>query len=326
MRTMGRSIAHGSGPRRCLTPCCYVCACSFVLFMCCPLLFVFLPQHLPRYNEHVKDTRLKMEKDSHQGKLTVAQELNIKQKSTKAYWNIAKREIDLEKQAEKIMTYKDAFAKIKKATGIASIAEMVEEFVRSEDQNFALFNQINNLHREIETLEVANSKMRGQVEKFKSQGNSSEMNKNKIFMTLQGQIERADAKQNIYTERYNEAVQIINLLKPNLLALFREAGCDQGSGAIGQSLLVQGPTDTNLLQFLGRCSSSFCFDFLYRLFVPMQINQDRVGTCTCTNACWACYCWCDGVLFNIKEPRITLGDSYSCFVFFVSSSMYFRSD
>ena len=68
--------------------------------MCCPLLFVFLPQHLPRYNEHVKDTRLKMEKDSHQGKLTVAQELNIKQKSTKAYWNIAKREIDLEKQAE----------------------------------------------------------------------------------------------------------------------------------------------------------------------------------------------------------------------------------
>ena len=214
-----------------------------------------------------------MEKDSHQGKLTVAQELNIKQKSTKAYWNIAKREIDLEKQAEKIMTYKDAFAKIKKATGIASIAEMVEEFVRSEDQNFALFNQINNLHREIETLEVANSKMRGQVEKFKSQGNSSEMNKNKIFMTLQGQIERADAKQNIYTERYNEAVQIINLLKPNLLALFREAGCDQGSGAIGQSLLVQGPTDTNLLQFLGRCSSSFCIDFLYRLFVPIQINQ-----------------------------------------------------
>ena len=38
------------------------------------------------------------------------------------------------------MTYKDAFAKIKEATGIASITEMVEEFVRSEDQNFALFN------------------------------------------------------------------------------------------------------------------------------------------------------------------------------------------
>ena len=209
-----------------------------------------------------------MEKDSHQGKLTVAQELNIKQKSTKAYWNIAKREIDLEKQAEKIMTYKDAFAKIKKATGIASIAEMVEEFVRSEDQNFALFNQINNLHREIETLEVANSKMRAQVEKFKSQGSSSEMNKNKIFMTLQGQIERADAKQNIYTDRYNEAVQIINLLKPNLLALFREAGCDQGSGAIGQSLLAQGPTDTNLLQFLGGC-----LFFLVLFFIDAKSNR-----------------------------------------------------
>ena len=30
---------------------------------------------------------------------------------------------------------------------------MVDEFVQSEDQNFALFNQINNLHREIEQLE-----------------------------------------------------------------------------------------------------------------------------------------------------------------------------
>ena len=86
------------------------------------------------YNEHVKDTRLKMEKDSHQGKLTVAQEASIKAKSTKAYWNIAKREIDLEKQAEKIMTYKDAFAKIKKATGIESIAQMVRKGVLKKSE------------------------------------------------------------------------------------------------------------------------------------------------------------------------------------------------
>ena len=203
------------------------------------------------YNEHVKDTRLKMEKDSHQGKLTVAQEASIKAKSTKAYWNIAKREIDLEKQAEKIMTYKDAFAKIKKATGIESIAQMVEEFVRSEDQNFALFNQINNVHREIETLEVDNSKMRNQVEKFKLQGNSSEMNKNKIFTNLQSQIERAEKSQIVFKERYDEAIDVIGQLKPSLLSLFREAGCDQGSGALGTSLLSQGPTDANLLQFLG---------------------------------------------------------------------------
>ena len=45
--------------------------------------------------------------------------------------------------------------------------------MRSEDQNFALFNQINNLHREIETLEVANSKMRSKVEQFKNQGKYS---------------------------------------------------------------------------------------------------------------------------------------------------------
>ena len=31
----------------------------------------------------------------------------------------------------------------------------------------------------------------------------------------------------------------------SLLLLFREAGCDQGSGAVGSQLLIQGPTDTN---------------------------------------------------------------------------------
>ena len=105
--------------------------------------------------------------------------------------------------------------------------------MRSEDQNFALFNQINNLHREIETLEVANSKMRSKVEQFKNQGNSSEMNKNKIFTTLKTQIERSEKQQVVFKKRYDEAVSIIDQMKPSLLALFREAGCDQGSGAIG---------------------------------------------------------------------------------------------
>ena len=69
------------------------------------------------YNDHVKDARLKMEKNSHQGKLTVAQEATIKAKSTKAYWNIAKREIDLEKQAEKITMYKRRSTKSKSLQG-----------------------------------------------------------------------------------------------------------------------------------------------------------------------------------------------------------------
>ena len=203
------------------------------------------------YNDHMREARLKMEKDSHQGQLTVAQEASIKAKSTKAYWNIAKREIDLEKQAEKIMTYKEAFNKIKKSTGIQSISEMVEEFVRSEDQNFALFNQINDLHREIETLEVSNMKMRAQVEKMKKTGSADKMNKKKIFENLQNQIERAERHQKVFKSQYEEAVATIDKLKPSLMELFIEAGCDQGSGSLGVQLREQGPTDVNLLQFLG---------------------------------------------------------------------------
>ena len=87
------------------------------------------------YNEQVKEARLKVKREGKLGRLTKAQEASIKNRSTKAYWAIAKKEVDLEKQAEKIITYKEAFAKIKRETGVNTIQEMVQEFVSSEDQN-----------------------------------------------------------------------------------------------------------------------------------------------------------------------------------------------
>ena len=100
-------------------------------------------------------------------------------------------------------------------------------------------------------LEVSNSKMRIQVDQYKSQGNSSEMNKNKIFQTLQSQIERgtfsfisqwyifylkvllhvltfvvnllsflAEKQQIIFATRYEEAVAVIDKLKPAYVWIF----------------------------------------------------------------------------------------------------------
>ena len=86
---------------------------------------------------------------------------------------------------------------------------------------------------------------------MKQSGSASEMNKSKIFQNLQGQIDRAERQQAAYKAQYDEAVGIIDKLKPSLMSLFREAGCDQGAGALGAQLREQGPTDVNLLQFLG---------------------------------------------------------------------------
>lgn len=50
-------------------------------------------------------------------------------------------------------SYEEAFAKIQEATGIADTEELVTAFINVEDQNFSLFNFVNEMNQEIEKLE-----------------------------------------------------------------------------------------------------------------------------------------------------------------------------
>jgi coiled-coil domain-containing protein 63/114 len=201
-----------------------------------------------KYKENINNPE---EKSGHQGQLTAKQEQSLRERSAKANIEIVKREVDLENQSEKIMTYKEAFSKIKKETGIETISQMVDEFVKSEDSNFSLFNQINELNREIEQLEVENQRYKVNIEKFKNQGASSEVAKNQIFSGLKRKIE--NGKKRLYSlEQQNvKSQKIMEDIKPGLLELFTVAGCAYASGPIGQQLVAQGPTESNIMQFLG---------------------------------------------------------------------------
>lgn len=47
-------------------------------------------------------------------------------------------------------TYENAFTEIRKVTGISDIGELVQRFIAVEDQNFSLFNYVNEINNEIE--------------------------------------------------------------------------------------------------------------------------------------------------------------------------------
>ena len=50
-------------------------------------------------------------------------------------------------------SYEEAFAKIREATQILDIDRLVDRFIEVEDQNFSLFNYVNELNNEIEHLQ-----------------------------------------------------------------------------------------------------------------------------------------------------------------------------
>ena len=52
-----------------------------------------------------------------------------------------------------VASYEEAFAMFKEATGIEDIDKLVQRFIEVEDQNFSLFNFVNELNNEIEILQ-----------------------------------------------------------------------------------------------------------------------------------------------------------------------------
>jgi len=82
-----------------------------------------------------------------QGSMTVEQEVELKHRSVKTLWEIARREVEVREQRAKLAALEDSFARIQESTGIQSIDDMVASFVAAEDRNYALLTMINDLNR-----------------------------------------------------------------------------------------------------------------------------------------------------------------------------------
>ena len=54
---------------------------------------------------------------------------------------------------ERIQNFEEAFNKIKSATGVTDIDELVKTFIKNEDHNFSLFNYVNEQNNEVEKIE-----------------------------------------------------------------------------------------------------------------------------------------------------------------------------
>ena len=77
---------------------------------------------------------------------------------------------ELARGEERVQNFEEAFNRIKAATGIEEIDELVRLFVKNEDQNFSLFNYVTEQTNEIEKLQEAISQLQEEEAKYASQG------------------------------------------------------------------------------------------------------------------------------------------------------------
>lgn len=183
------------------------------------------------------------------GGSSLEEEQKLRKRVTKGAWGIARDKANIHISMEKVQSYEEAFAKIQKATKITDIDELVTTFINAEDQNFALFNYVNDLSNEIEKLEDNISEIKKEISKYQGHGISADNQRKKILTELEDQLHRTESKAAHYEERHTQALSTVNSLKTGILNIFDKIGCDDP--ALVEMLGNAGVTETNMMQYLG---------------------------------------------------------------------------
>mmetsp|Transcript_24291 Transcript_24291/g.27553 ORF Transcript_24291/g.27553 Transcript_24291/m.27553 type:complete len:482 (+) Transcript_24291:141-1586(+) len=111
-----------------------------------------------------------------------------------ARWSAAnkdkKRVIDHYQRNVRII--EDAFKQIEEATGISDKDEIVTTFIKSEEQTYSLYNYVNVLNQDIDTLEENNKEISKEIQRYEALGESSVSKKKEILDRLQEQIAKIE--------------------------------------------------------------------------------------------------------------------------------------
>ena len=107
-------------------------------------------KELMQYNLEIKDMSRVLE---HDRKLKTFMGVKAQPRSQEELSATQRRKAAQQETPEAmVQTYEEAFAKIKAAVGIEDTTRLVDKFIETEDNNFALFNYVNELNAEMEKV------------------------------------------------------------------------------------------------------------------------------------------------------------------------------
>ena len=97
---------------------------------------------------------------------------------------------------------RQAFEKIQQATGIEEIDLLVNTFISAEDQNYTLFNYVNEVNQEIEKLEDQITLIRGEIERYRETGQENDRSKSLQLRQVEDRLASAESQAELYEKRW----------------------------------------------------------------------------------------------------------------------------
>jgi len=152
--------------------------------------------------------------------------------------------------AEKVQMYGQAFEKIQQATSITDIDQLVSSFISAEDQNYTLFNYVNEVNTEIEKLEDQITVIRSEMTRYADGGRETDLTKSTALREVEDRLAGSESQAELYEKRSEAASGTVSQLKTAIWDLFNRIGCNTPSvrALLGNEGTV---TESNLLAYLG---------------------------------------------------------------------------
>ena len=117
------------------------------------------------------------------------------------------------------------------ATGVHDIDELVNKFIEAEDANFSQLTHVQQLSKELERVEMQVTETQQDIQRYKSQGSSSDDQRLKILKMIDDQL-RTGQRQST-ERRLKESREHAQRLKTGACQLFNEIGCENSFEVAG---------------------------------------------------------------------------------------------
>ncbi|KAI9017712.1 hypothetical protein BC832DRAFT_44214 [Gaertneriomyces semiglobifer] len=112
-----------------------------------------------------------------------------------------------------VEAYEATFANIQKETGVSSIKELIKRMKTVEDENFSLFNYVNEVNNDIEQMAEEITDVQRKIDALRVQHAVEETEMTTVLRGLETQLTGCNEKHAKYESQYNEMVDTVSQLR-----------------------------------------------------------------------------------------------------------------
>eukprot|EP01062_Namystynia_karyoxenos_P067192 TRINITY_DN61083_c0_g1_i1.p1 TRINITY_DN61083_c0_g1~~TRINITY_DN61083_c0_g1_i1.p1 ORF type:complete len:627 (+),score=302.97 TRINITY_DN61083_c0_g1_i1:90-1883(+) len=142
------------------------------------------------------------------------------------------------------VNYQEIVDQLKEATGIQDMEVLLQKFVKAEEQNFSMYNFVNELNDEIEREEKDIDKLRDVTS-----SSAADTTRLSVLKDLEDELSKAEGLAEGLNEKTVQAKEQLENLRSVIWDIFNKIGCstDETTEALGTSEC----TESNMMVFLG---------------------------------------------------------------------------